>query len=187
MASPDTPDLTQLPWLLELRNDLLSITTAAARELWPSHNPAIPCFNYRYEHVKQVEREALRLRQQAGGDAEVLLAAVWLHDRFQPAFRGDNHGLRAAAWARDSLPRLGFSSGKTRLVCDCVDRHSSPFGELPQTPPEPRLLWDADKLAHLGPGGDAALAEQTGCGYSRQTGSRPGVPERTQRARPDLD
>lgn len=96
-------------WLELLRADLASITAEAARHLWP--NPDKDCppfFNYRLEHVRQVEREALALLNLVGGDWEVVLASVWLHDRFQPAFVGSDYGEQAATWAAEHLAGLGF-------------------------------------------------------------------------------
>jgi HD superfamily phosphodiesterase len=74
----DTPE-----WLFHIRKDLEKITGPVAAEIWPTPKGR-PYFNYRLEHVRQVERDARWLLQQVGGDEEVVLAAVWLHDRFQP-------------------------------------------------------------------------------------------------------
>ena len=132
-----------------LRSDLLAITTSAAQQLWPGPGGK-PWFNYRWEHVLQVERDALRLLQEVGGDTDVVLASVWIHDRFQPAFAGDEHGPRAAEWALAHLADLGFPAGSVERVAACVRNHSGPPHALAADPPEARILWDADKLAHLG-------------------------------------
>jgi hypothetical protein len=136
-------------WLEQLRSDLQAITTPAARELWPGTGGA-PWFNYRWEHVLQVERDALRLLDSAGGDRDVVLAAVWIHDRFQPAFTGEGHGPRAAEWAEANLASLGFPADLVGRVAASVRDHSAAPGALGPDPPEARLIWDADKLAHLG-------------------------------------
>jgi hypothetical protein len=138
-------------WLEPLRADLASVTAEAARYLWPSPDKNCPpFFNYRLEHVRQVEREALALLDLVGGDREVVLASVWLHDRFQPAFVGPDHGKQAATWAAENLTALSFPAEKVEAVCFAVANHSNPPGSIPSAAHEARVLWDADKLTKLG-------------------------------------
>lgn len=138
-------------WLKTLRADMASITAEAARHLWPSPDKGCPAFfNYRLEHVRQVEREALALLALVGGDRDIVLASVWLHDRFQPAFFGPDHGKQAARWAEENLAELGFPAEKVESVCFAVASHSDPPGSIPPGAHEARVLWDADKLTHLG-------------------------------------
>ncbi|MHC4716509.1 MAG: HD domain-containing protein [Planctomycetota bacterium] len=139
-------------WLRRLREDLAEITAEAAGRLWPSPVAGAPAwFNYRIEHVRQVERDALWLLGEVGGDRDVVLAAVWLHDRGQPKFNVPGHGPAAADWARENLAALGFPAGKVEAVCHSVANHSDSPGAIAPEAHEARLLWDADKLAHLGP------------------------------------
>lgn len=138
-------------WLARLRSDLIAITTDAAREIWrgvPADAP--PYFNYRLEHVYQVERDALRLLDLVGGDREVVLAAVWLHDRFQPQYSRDHHAARAGEWAREHLAAYGFPPEKIARVVFAVANHSNAPGALPDDAPEARVLWDADKICKIG-------------------------------------
>lgn len=138
-------------WLKTLRADMASITAEAARHLWPSPDKGCPAFfNYRLEHVRQAEREALALLALVGGDRDIVLASVWLHDRFQPAFFGPDHGEQAARWAVENLTVLGFPAEKVESVCFAVANHSNPPGSIPPEAHEARVLWDADKLTHLG-------------------------------------
>jgi hypothetical protein len=138
-------------WLGLLRQELVEITREPAASMWPPPpGSGAPSFNYRVEHVKQVERQAIRLLRSVPADEEVVLAAVWTHDRFQPLFRGEDHGPRAAAWARTELAARGFPAGKVAAVCAAVERHSERPGALEGASVEARLVWDADKLAHLG-------------------------------------
>ena len=151
-------DVSEAAWLLSLRRELVELTREAAATMWPVPQGCLrPYFNYRVEHVKQVERNALRLLRDVGADAEVVLAAVWIHDRFQPLFRGELHGARAAEWATSGLVRHGFPAGKVAAVCSAVARHSEPAGTLANASVEARLLWDADKLSHRGAVGALAL------------------------------
>jgi HD superfamily phosphodiesterase len=80
-------------WLEILRKQLEDITFKAAEEFWPP--PTMggkPFYNYRLEHVRQVERDVLRILDTVEADSDIVLASVWLHDRFQPQFRGEEHG-----------------------------------------------------------------------------------------------
>ncbi len=138
-------------WLLRLRNELSKISGEVAVQIWPSTNGK-PYFNYRLEHVRQVERDARWLMNLVGGDQDVVLAAVWLHDRFQPQLESpEDHAGLAAQWAAGYLPAIGFPQEKIARVVYAVEMHSSPVQSLPEEAHEARLLWDADKLTKLGP------------------------------------
>jgi len=128
-----------------------SITREAAHSHWPGATPDNPpYFNYRLEHVLQVERDAMRLMESVGGDEEVILASVWIHDRFQPQYRDENHPAEAGQWARENLLSLGFPEDKVEKVCYCVANHSNPPGTIPEDAEDARILWDADKLSKVG-------------------------------------
>jgi hypothetical protein len=153
MTDRDT-NLSAPGWLNSLRTELATVTCEAAKKMWPGADPDRPAFfNYRLEHVRQVEREALALLDAVGGDREIVLASVWLHDWFQPLFDGpDAHGKMAAGWAQVHLAARGFPVAKVEAVCFAVANHSNPPHTIahPGAVREARLLWDADKLAHLG-------------------------------------
>jgi predicted metal-dependent HD superfamily phosphohydrolase len=138
-------------WLSSLRDDMESISQEAAREHWPG--PTVdspPYYNYRLEHVRQVERDALRLLSVVGGDRDVVLAAVWIHDRFQPQYTGPDHAALGAEWARQHLEGMGFPQQKVERVSRAVGLHSSAPDAIPPEEWEARLLWDADNLGKLG-------------------------------------
>jgi hypothetical protein len=138
-------------WLSVLREDMHRITSQAARRHWPGPSQAVPpFFNYRWEHVQQVERDPRRLLQRVTADEEIVLAAVWLHDRFQPQYDDDGHAARAADWARSQLAGCGFPPAKVAVVAGAVAEHSGAPGTIPEDRLEARLLWDADKLSRLG-------------------------------------
>ncbi|MBI5650742.1 MAG: hypothetical protein HZC40_09910 [Chloroflexi bacterium] len=138
-------------WLARLRDDLIAITTDAARVIWRGvPDGAPPYFNYRLEHVRQVERDALRLLDRVGGDRDVVLASVWLHDRFKPQHIGDHHAARAGEWARANLAAYGFPPEKIARVIFAVANHSRAPGALPDDAPDARVLWDADKVGKVG-------------------------------------
>lgn len=139
-------------WLVHLREDMESITTRAALDIWQGPTPDNPpYYNYRLEHVRQVERDALRLLAAEGGDAEIVLAGVWLHDRYQPQYHGGlEHGPNAAVWAAEHLAELGFPEEKIPAVVYAVEHHSKPAGFFLPEQHEACLLWDADKLSKVG-------------------------------------
>jgi HD superfamily phosphodiesterase len=138
-------------WLFFIRKELEKITRNVAVEIWPT--PDGKCyFNYRLEHVRQVERDARWLLSAVGGDEDVVIAAVWLHDRYQPQLaKPDHHSILAAEWVRSHLAETGFPIEKIEAVAYAVEKHSSPIKSLPESAHEARILWDADKLTKLGP------------------------------------
>ncbi len=150
---PVPPLMLEPPrWLRWIRFHLTEASYEAAREYFPvPGGKGAAYFNYRLEHVRQVERQALELLREVGGDAEVVLAAVWLHDFFQPGFHEEKHGPRAAIWAAGKLKPLGFPAEKIDAVCLAVSRHSEPPGTLPVDAHEARIFWDAHNLSYLGP------------------------------------
>ena len=138
-------------WLTRLRNDLITLSTNAAREFW--HGPRRedpPYYNYRLEHVQQVERVAIRLLQVVGGDRDVVLASVWIHDRFQPQYAGNDHAVRASEWASEYLASYDFPPEKIAAVRFAVASHADPPNTLPVNAHDARLVWDADKLSKIG-------------------------------------
>jgi HD superfamily phosphodiesterase len=138
-------------WLTELQTELTQITLPLARQYWPGLSPKDePYYNYRLEHVKQVERDSRRLMAVTGGDEDIVLASVWIHDRFKPQLEGDNHASRAALWARQHLEEKGFPTVKISRVEYAVANHANPPQTIPATAREAQILWDADKLSKLG-------------------------------------
>ena len=140
-----------LNWLDRLRSDLSVITSQAAKKHWPGLAPEDEAYyNYRFEHVRQVERDARRLITAVGGDEEIVMAAVWIHDRCQPQFEGKNHAALAAEWVRNNLISIGFPPDKVAAVEYAVANHSNRPCSLPVEAREARILWDADKLSRVG-------------------------------------
>jgi hypothetical protein len=139
-------------WLTQLKTDLKEISTPLARKYWPGPTPEDePYYNYRLEHVQQVERECRRLMATVGGDEDVVLASVWIHDRYKPQFTGHKlHAVQAAAWASQHLAELGFPISKISAVEHAVTNHSNPPRTIRPEALEARILWDADKLSKLG-------------------------------------
>jgi uncharacterized protein len=156
-------------WLNQVRD----VAEEAAREddarLWGWRATAerpFP-FGYRLEHIQQVVRNGEWLSQQyPEADAEVVLAACWLHDvrKYEK-----KHAERGAAYARSFLPTVGFPRAKVEAVAHAITVHegyyrpanraldrlavlNEPFVAAPPMEPlEAALVWDADKLAKIGP------------------------------------
>ncbi len=123
----------------------------------------LPAFAYRWEHVQQVAANGRWLLTQVEADAEVVLAACWLHDvrKEEP-----EHARRGAEFARAFLPESDFPPHKIEAVADAIAQHEGlmrpaaewskeagePFRPAPPLRPiEAGLLWDADKLSKVGP------------------------------------
>lgn len=139
-------------WLLELKGYIIRSTTEAARDFWPSPNQlGPPFFNFRLEHIRQVERDALHILGKERGDEEIVLAAVWIHDRFQPQFSGNKHAEKAGKWTRENLAQLGFPAHKVEAVAHSVELHTRRSMDIQQDKREAQMLWDADRLSRLGP------------------------------------
>ena len=139
-------------WLLELKGYIIRSTTEAARAYWPSPNElGSPYFNFRLEHIRQVERDAIEILNCERGDEEVVMAAVWIHDRFQPQFDGAQHADKAGRWTRENLKLIGFPEHKVEAVARAVEMHTRRSMDIPQDLLEAQILWDADRLSRLGP------------------------------------
>jgi hypothetical protein len=138
-------------WLTQLKTELLGITLPLARQYWPGlSSKDEPYYNYRFQHVEQVECDARKLLAAHGGDEDIVLASVWIHDRFKPQLEGDNHAAQAAEWADKNLVKTGFPAAKVTTVSYAVANHANPPQTIPAKAKEARLLWDADKLSKLG-------------------------------------
>jgi uncharacterized protein len=122
-----------------------------ARYQWGARGAAPP-FNYRLEHVRAVVAIATELAAATEADAEVCLAAAWLHDvaKAYREERGDGHGQRGALRAAAILRRTDFPSEKIAAVSQAIASHVGLFRDEPPQPIEAAVLFDADKLSKLG-------------------------------------
>ena len=85
-----------------------------AKYQWGMRGGAPP-FNYRLEHIRAVVDIAVALAEQSRADAEICLAAAWLHDvaKAYREERGDGHGQRGAVRAAAILRRTDFPAHKS--------------------------------------------------------------------------
>lgn len=103
-------------------------------------------------HIQRVFRNALRIQAEEGGNAEVLAAAVLMHDCVSVE---KNSPLRtqasrlAAEKASDILRDLGWNDADIEAVAHAILTHSFSAGHQPQTL-EAKILQDADRLDAIG-------------------------------------
>jgi uncharacterized protein len=103
-------------------------------------------------HIERVVANAKKLLRHEKADAEVTLAAAWLHDcvslpKDHP--QRDKASVMAAGKAQEFLDELGFSKEKSSAVGHAVESHSFSAGIPPETI-EAQIVQDADRLDALG-------------------------------------
>lgn len=140
-----------MTWFDILKNDMTEITKTEAMKYWPPlQSCQAPYFNFRLEHVKHVEYDARKLMAIYGGDEDIILASVWIHDREKPQFNCSDHAKEAREWVLENLESTGFPKEKIDDVAYAVGVHSG-WTAAGIERLEAKILWDADKLAHFGP------------------------------------
>lgn len=162
---PDSLTTDTPAWLPAVRDAARESALAndRKRQGWPEDDPRVPPFAYRWEHIQQVVRNGLWLLEHLSADRDVVLAACWLHD----VKKSEREHARAGAdFARAFLPTVGFPPEKVEGVAGAIamqewlwraskewERDQNlPFRPAPPMEPiEAAILWDADKLAKVGP------------------------------------
>ncbi len=103
-------------------------------------------------HLQRVWANACLLQREEGGDLELLLAAVLLHDcvavEKDSPLRASASRLSAAR-AAEVLARLGWRDERIAAVCHAIEAHSFSAAITP-TSLEARILQDADRLDAIG-------------------------------------
>lgn len=107
--------------------------------------PYDPCHDV--FHVERVARNAQLLAKAEGADADVCVAAAWLHDL-------DRAGSKdPLGEARAHLAAVGADAAFSARVMEAVERHKdkgfAPGGKRPMSL-EAQVLGDADKLEAIG-------------------------------------
>ena len=139
-----------MSWLEILKKEMLEITKPAAYEEFPAAgSDTEPYCNPRFAHVTQAEKEALKLLEVYSGDGDIVLASVWIHDRYKPLFIGEDHESKAADWALEYLEGKGFPKEKVKAVEYAVRNHAG-WEKRGLDTLEAQILWDADKVSHYG-------------------------------------
>lgn len=110
-------------------------------------------------HLARVWANARAIQAEEGGDAELLAAAVLLHDcvHVEKSSPLRSRASRLAAErARGLLATLGWEAGRIAAAAHAIEAHSFSAGLAPETL-EARILQDADRLEALGAIGIARL------------------------------
>lgn len=103
-------------------------------------------------HLDRVWANARAIMAEEGGDAELLAAAVLLHDsvRVEKSSPQRPHASRLAAdRARTVLAGLGWMPARIEAAAHAIAAHSFSAGIAPETL-EARILQDADRLEAIG-------------------------------------
>lgn len=122
---------------------------AALKEAKARTGKKNPPFNYRWEHVKAVVAQGRKLAKLTGADADIVIAAAWLHDvkKFED---GPRHAEKGAEFAANFLPTTNFPPEKIDAVAHAISVHTGLWRDQPLKNLEAQVLWDADKLTKIG-------------------------------------
>jgi len=113
-----------------------------------------------WPHTGRVLRNALRISQKQGGDREIIVASVLLHD-IGYARNEEHHETESARMAGPLLKKAGFPKTKIPAVLSCIRKHRFSKGHKAETMEE-QILQDADKLDAMGAIGVARCFLWTG-------------------------
>ncbi len=97
-------------------------------------------------HIDRVKKLALFIAKREGGDIDIIMKAVELHDIARDK---DNHAVESAKEAREILKSEGYDDEFIEKVCHCIISHSFSSKIEPKTI-EAKILSDADKLDAIG-------------------------------------
>ncbi|TBU92775.1 HD domain-containing protein [Phytopseudomonas dryadis] len=103
-------------------------------------------------HLQRVWANACRLQREEGGDLQLLLVAVLLHDCVaveKDSPRRASASRLSAARAAELLADLQWSRPRIDAVCHAIEAHSFSAAIAP-TSLEARILQDADRLDAIG-------------------------------------
>jgi uncharacterized protein len=105
-----------------------------------------------FAHIRRVWANARAISATEGGDAEILIAAVLLHDCVQveknSPLRGQASRM-AAVRAAEILADAGWDAARIDRVAQAIASHSFSAGIAPESL-EGRILQDADRLDAIG-------------------------------------
>jgi uncharacterized protein len=124
-------------------------TIEEARHWYPDADPV-----HGFDHVLRVYRLAERLARREGADAQIVLAAVLLHDAQgssagQAATRLD-HQHASAEFAGQILQAEGWPETRIVAVQHCIRAHRFRDDREQPATLEAQVLFDADKLDAIG-------------------------------------
>ncbi len=104
---------------------------------------------HRTDHVLRVWKRSKILCEKMGGDLEVMVAVVMLHDLAR--HHGlEIHGKESAEMAKPVLERIGFPNEKIGSVLDAIAAHDYTTPGSERKSLESRILYDIDKIDAFG-------------------------------------
>lgn len=105
-----------------------------------------------FDHILRVLHLAERIAAAEGADAEIVQAAVLLHDASGAETGGSGraeHQHHSAGFAKSILEAEGWPEERIAAVQHCIRAHRYRGNEAPQSL-EAKILFDADKLDVIG-------------------------------------
>ncbi len=108
-----------------------------------------PTYNDILEHSEFVCNLALHMGEDLNADLEILKISALLHDSGITVENGEPHALKSAEIAQSILEKTDFPKEKIKDVSYAISVHSD-LSSAPIKTLEAKILWDADKIAHLG-------------------------------------
>ncbi|MCW5876718.1 MAG: HD domain-containing protein [Anaerolineales bacterium] len=122
-------------------------TAEQARQWYPDTDPV-----HGFDHVLRVLNMAERLAAAEGADAEIVRAAVLLHDASGAETGGEGraeHQHLSAEFAGEVLAAEGWPPERIAAVQHCIRAHRF-RGDEPPASLEAQVVFDADKLDVIG-------------------------------------
>lgn len=122
-------------------------TIEQAQAWYPDKDPV-----HGFDHVLRVLKMAEKLAAAEGADAEIVRAAVLLHDASGAETGGEGraeHQHLSAEFARQVLESEGWPVERIAAVQHCIRAHRFRGDERPETL-EAQIVFDADKLDVIG-------------------------------------
>lgn len=108
-----------------------------------------PTYNDILEHTEFVCNLALKMGKELNADLEILKVSALLHDVGITVNDSEVHALESAKIAKKILENTEFPKEKIEKVVYAISVHSD-LSSTPIKTLEAKILWDADKIAHLG-------------------------------------
>jgi HD superfamily phosphodiesterase len=115
-----------------------------AMEKLPKVSPS-----HKTDHILRVWETSKKMCERLGGDLEVMVAAVILHDLGRhcgPTVHGD----KSAELARPILERVGFPADKIPKALEAIAQHDYEFPREKRKLLESKILNDADRIDVFG-------------------------------------
>jgi HD superfamily phosphodiesterase len=104
---------------------------------------------HRTDHILRVWNKSKELCKKLGGDMDVMVATVLLHDLGRHLGL-EIHGRESAELAKPILEKHGFPADKMKKTLEAISQHDYTFPPEKRTLLEAKILYDADKMDAFG-------------------------------------